>query len=439
MRAILLPAILHLIPLLPAQGQIAAELRIDSLCREYVRKFGDIAMDEMERSGIPASIKLAQGILESRAGTSELALLANNHFGIKCSTGWNGETHFKHDDEQDRAGQPLESCFRKYDSVVACFADHSDFILNPKKKYRYGFLFDLDPLDYSSWARGLQDAGYSSAAHYAEKLIHYIELHQLAEYDQQVFRGRLSMRRFLQFNGVKVIQARHGETLRRIARLYNLSADSLAAFNDRQHTPDQPLTIGSWVYMEPKQDRWNGPETFHVMETSQHLLDVAQRYGISLDALRKRNGLQSGQEPAPFEYIRLRGNQGLGEKVMTIQAKGGPLPEHQRQMQPLGVHSDTTTSGLIIEMLPEQPLERPVAVYAGSSAVSPQPDDDTGPAVQSVEMDTKSGEVRIYHTVRKSDTLYSIARLYDRSPSDLRQLNGLTGSQLRPGQRLRIQ
>ncbi|MBL7775631.1 MAG: glucosaminidase domain-containing protein, partial [Saprospiraceae bacterium] len=290
-----------------ASAQSPAELRMDSLRADYIRRYQDIAMDEMEHSGVPASIKLAQAILESRAGTSELAQQASNHFGIKCGKGWTGPSYAKFDDERDRQGRPRNSCFRKYASVVECYADHSTFIRNPEKAYRYGFLFELDPRDYKAWAEGLEKAGYSTVDYYAERLIYFIEHYRLYELDERAVNGRVALKRLAEINGVKMLQARQGETLLDMARLANLPSERLQAFNDGQYAPDQPLRQGDWVFIQPKAEQWSGAETFHQIEPGQGLFQVAQRYGIRLESLLALDGVIAGDQPAPYEFLRLRG------------------------------------------------------------------------------------------------------------------------------------
>lgn len=143
----------------------------------YIDQYKHLAVSEMHQNRIPASIKMAQGILESGVGVSELATIANNHFGIKCGNDWDGHTHYVWDDE------PQKSCFRIFASAEACYQAHSEFLLNPKKEYRYGFLFQLDIKDYKSWANGLQTSGYASSKTYASKLISLIERYKLYELD----------------------------------------------------------------------------------------------------------------------------------------------------------------------------------------------------------------------------------------------------------------
>ena len=140
----------------------------------------EIAVSEMYRSGIPASITMAQAIHESRTGQSELAIQANNHFGIKCKKYWSGQTYYYKDDDKDSKGQLIESCFRAYESVIDSYIDHSNFI---KQTPHYRTLFDLEIKDYRSWAYGLKNAGYATDPLYAEKLINIVEKYDLALLD----------------------------------------------------------------------------------------------------------------------------------------------------------------------------------------------------------------------------------------------------------------
>jgi hypothetical protein len=147
----------------------------------YIEQFKSIAISEMNRTGIPASIKLAQGIMESMSGRSELAVNANNHFGIKCKPGWDGETYQYKDDDLDESGELIHSCFRKYTAAENSYIDHSEFLTRRK---RYKVLFDYDKSDYISWAKGLQACGYATDPNYATKLIEAIEKYNLYIYDQ---------------------------------------------------------------------------------------------------------------------------------------------------------------------------------------------------------------------------------------------------------------
>ena len=183
--------------------------------QEYINKYKAIAVEQMELHGIPASITLAQGLLESGAGSSELAKKSNNHFGIKCGSNWFGPTHTHFDDGRNE-------CFRAYDNVRASYEDHSQFL----KKERYARLFRLSILDYKGWARGLKACGYATSPTYATKLIEIIELYKLYQYDtakhfdkfqaQQVKGG--DSRQIYAFNKNYYLKARRGDTFRSLAK-----------------------------------------------------------------------------------------------------------------------------------------------------------------------------------------------------------------------------
>jgi len=150
----------------------------------YIEAYKAVAVSEMERTGVPASIKMAQAILESDAGRSDLARKANNHFGIKCHSDWDGKTFKKIDDDRDRRGRLIKSCFRSYDSALESFKAHSDFLRNGSRQSRYGFLFELDINDYKGWAKGLKKAGYATSPTYHRKLIDLIERYELYRLDE---------------------------------------------------------------------------------------------------------------------------------------------------------------------------------------------------------------------------------------------------------------
>jgi len=146
----------------------------------YIDQYKDLAIHEMQRSGVPASITLAQALVESQYGTSDLAVQANNHFGIKCKSYWTGSTYYHKDDDRNKAGQLIESCFRSYHSVMDSYVDHSNFL---RHQPWYEELFTYKTTDYKSWAIGLKKCGYATDKRYAEKLIQKIERFGLFQYD----------------------------------------------------------------------------------------------------------------------------------------------------------------------------------------------------------------------------------------------------------------
>jgi hypothetical protein len=201
----------------------------------YIDRFKDIARAEMKTHGIPASIKLAQALLESGSGNSDLAMQANNHFGIKCNIGWKGKSILKDDDEKDE-------CFRVYDQAEDSFKDHSEFL----KKKRYEALFKLDKMDYVSWAKGLKEAGYATNPKYPELLVGIIERYQLQRFDEKNYawdRVRIThepvvVKEEVQNEpsskstvGLKIYEVKSGDTLYSIAVRFGISLSDLKSIN----------------------------------------------------------------------------------------------------------------------------------------------------------------------------------------------------------------
>ncbi|WP_425234508.1 glucosaminidase domain-containing protein [Ulvibacterium sp.] len=188
---------------------------------EYIETFSEIAQFEMKAYGIPASITLAQGLLESGFGRGELAKKTNNHFGIKCHTGWQGDYDFHDDDERGE-------CFRKYNHPMYSYRDHSIFLAN---RSRYAFLFNLPPNDYKRWAKGLKQAGYATDKRYPQKLIQLIEQHRLHKYDRAVIRKGYDKKEVVEVPQRNIYIVKKGDTLYSISRRYLVSVDELKRWN----------------------------------------------------------------------------------------------------------------------------------------------------------------------------------------------------------------
>ncbi len=273
--------------------------------RQYIEKYSGLAVKEMRRTGVPASITLAQGILESDSGLSTLATKGNNHFGIKCHNDWRGRTMRLNDDAR-------QECFRVYRNVEASFQDHSDFL---RSNDRYKSLFDLNPTDYKGWARGLRKAGYATDPSYANKLISIIERYGLQLYDQGIVvevetplqvetprevapaevkhRYRESVkvslsRPVFEQNGVPFIYAQEGETYRYIASANGLFLYELLGFNDLEY--EEELEPGTMVYLARKKARGaRGTSKYVVGRDGETLRAISQRFGIRLASLKKMN------------------------------------------------------------------------------------------------------------------------------------------------------
>ena len=211
-----------------------------NIVKEYIAQFSEIAMQEMKQYGIPASITLAQGILESGAGQGTLSVRANNHFGIKCHKGWQGD-FVHHDDDKD------QECFRKYVDAKYSYRDHSLFLTT---RGRYSSLFDLSKKDYKGWAKGLKKAGYATDPKYPDKLISIIERYQLEDFDTQVLDSKKSRRKSKNKPdnvSVKTYTVTKGDTLYSISRRFNISVEDLKSFNKLK---DTTLSIGQELYVK---------------------------------------------------------------------------------------------------------------------------------------------------------------------------------------------
>lgn len=281
----------------------------------YIETYKKIAIDEMKRTGIPASITLAQGILESNNGNSTLAIKGNNHFGIKCHNDWNGKT-MHHDDDA-----PNE-CFRKYRDARESYFDHSEFLT---RHARYAFLFDYDITDYKSWARGLKKAGYATHPKYDKLLINIIEENQLYVFDDkryEIDKKDLPDQQLLLAedvddyeidpfaskiktnNRIDYVIAETGETYESIAEINGFMPWQLYKYNER--TRGASLQPGEIVYLQPKRRKASVEHKWHVLGEGETMYQVSQQYGIKLKRLFKLNNLELGKTPEPGTRLSLR-------------------------------------------------------------------------------------------------------------------------------------
>ena len=370
----------------------------------YINTWKELAMSEMQRTGVPASITLAQGIHESMAGKSPLSQKSNNHFGIKCKSGWQGEKVY-HDD--DARGE----CFRSYPSAEQSYLDHSDFLRNSA---RYGFLFQLDPTDYKEWALGLKKAGYATNIRYPQILIKLIEDYNLHQYtliakgdilrENEVIlvsNRKTPVIREMEttiatkeppvqeavveaapavnypsgeftINNTKVIYAKAGSSLLVLANQYNISLGRLLDFNDLKQ--EDVLVRNQLLFLQRK--RKSGEKDIHRVLANETLYDIAQSEGIRLESLLEYNFLQEYMQPAPGENLYLRGT-----------APGRPK-----------LQSD----------------------------------------IAGVGTDMANNAITSTHAVQDKETLFSIARKYNTTVAKLRVWNKLAAGDLRIGQELVI-
>lgn len=284
-----------------------AQMRWNQRYQQYIDQYKDIAIEEMKKWGIPASITLAQGIFESGAGQSELALKGNNHFGIKCH-GWQGRTIY-HDD--DRRGE----CFRAYSSPYESYEDHSRFLVNGQ---RYRSLFSLKNTDYQGWARGLKAAGYATSPRYANQLIELIQLYRLYQYDTaKDYDHFLSkhtkdkpvndrqLHPIKMYNKNYYVYARQGDTFRLLGEETGISYRKLAKYNDRYK--NDPLHEGEIIWLKKKQKRAPKDYKDHLYYVRQgdSMYSIAQKFGIRVKSLYKLNRLSPDYELHIGDALRL--------------------------------------------------------------------------------------------------------------------------------------
>lgn len=299
---------------------------------DYINNYKKLAMDEMVRTGIPASITLAQGIHETYAGKSELVLKSNNHFGIKCKAYWTGKKVY-HDD--DARGE----CFRKYDDPAVSYRDHSDFL---RAGERYAFLFKLDPEDYKGWAMGLKKAGYATNPKYGPIIIKLIEDYNLQQYTE-IAMGKIppeaevlavnpapqteipaDISAFVKqqepmleiapppavnypsgefsINNTKVIYAKQGTSLLAIAQQYEIPLSKLLEYNDMED--DEVLTKNQLIYLQRK--RRTGNSEVHIVANGETLHDISQAEAIRLENLLEYNKLHKSVQPAVGDKLYLQ-------------------------------------------------------------------------------------------------------------------------------------
>jgi LysM repeat protein len=275
---------------------------------EYVEMHKDDAIKEMNMSGVPASITLAQGMLESDNGNSDLAVYANNHFGIKCHEDWTGPSYVKDDDTKDE-------CFRKYRTVLESYNDHSQFL---KSRTRYAPLFELKTNDYRGWAHGLKETGYATDPRYTERLLEIIEKNHLYEYDkelpmqsrhpqpnlsEQLAVKSTAYKRTVQLNSEReFITARAGDTFESLTKEYQKGAWELPKYNEV--SKNTVLVPGQIVFLQPKRRR--GSIDYYVVKPGDTMYNISQRYCIKLRFLYKKNNMEPGTEARPGDVLSLR-------------------------------------------------------------------------------------------------------------------------------------
>ncbi len=376
--------------------------------RNYINRFKDVAIEEMQRTGVPASITLAQGIHETGAGTSDLVIKSNNHFGIKCKTEWTGASVYHDDDERGE-------CFRKYDDPIQSYKDHSDFL---KTRSYYASLFQLDPLDYKAWAYGLKKAGYATNPKYPQILIKLVEDYNLQDYslialnqkspdnNDLVFAGNETVVKsetgqqakiekkdlkqiypsgIFKINETKVILVTKGTAFLKIAEENNVSLSRLFDFNDMKE--EEIASCDQLIFLQRK--RKISDVEFHVVEGGEATYDIAQSEGIRLEQLREYNFLKPGMDAKAGEKLYLK---------------------NMAPSMPQLITSETSFVQAVVT--------------------------NTVPIIGTVPQEKK--QEFVLHIVQTKETVYAISKKYAVTVDEVIKWNTLQSTDLKTGQELRI-
>lgn len=312
-----------------ASRSAMSPVKPSGLAEDYIETYKGLAVSEMKRTGVPASITLAQGLIESGMGTGTIAVEANNHFGIKCHDDWDGPI-FRHTDDR------RNECFRKYKSPAESYRDHSDFL---KQTPRYNFLFDLPVTDYKGWARGLKKAGYATNPDYANMVIEKIELYGLNKYDNGISEvkeggnrenneikadiridspetgyngsengGVITFKtlpeRIQENNRIQYIVVNERDSRDKVEKELNLLRWELPKYNELER--DFTITPGQILYLQPKRDKAEPGKETHIVKEGETMYQISQIYGIKIKKLYLMNRMEEGTEPASGQKVWLR-------------------------------------------------------------------------------------------------------------------------------------
>lgn len=448
---------------------------------DYINTFKQLAISEMHKSGIPASITLAQGILESGSGNSRLAREANNHFGIKCHLEWDGETILEDDDEANE-------CFRKYPTPEDSYFDHTHFLMS---RDRYSSLFEFRHTDYKSWAHGLKKAGYATNPMYATVLITLIERYDLSAYDLVEKDEKLAVvpipaetdnrkteptiraAKVFMINRIKAVTLMPGETLQDVAERFYLKEKLLWSYNEIISRSD--IHEGMTVFLQPK--RRKAEVKYHIVKEGETFYSISQLYGIKVSKLYSRNHANPPDEPAVGQRVYMRSTRTKPIKTRRPETKSKELKENVHQPTTLEKESEMPIQSeqnekteSVTNHEQNKRAETPVkkdepsheviqshhqqqdpkylfepADEVNSKSANAIPESGEIPViVDNKKVDvtqpestpvTKAGEP-VYHTVEKGHTLYSIARQYNISIAEIKQWNNMPSDTIQIGEAL---
>lgn len=398
--------------------------------QQYIEEYKYAAMQEMKIYGIPASVTLAQGILESASGNSKLAKDCNNHFGIKCRKNWTGNFCLADDDAADE-------CFRGYANAMESYRDHSLFL---KGASRYDFLFNLPATDYKAWAHGLRQAGYATNPAYGTIIIGVVERYRLSMYDSMIVLGDdydtpdTAAGRLIRLHGLPAVIALKSQQPEDIAKRYDMGVWQIYKYNDLKRGED--LKPGEIVYLKPKKRKAN--VDFHLVKEGETLRDISQQHAVKLKHLEKFNHIMSSQPLRPGELIYLREKRSKDSAAISRDMRGSSASAAKDTTLQVAGEGDTWNS---IAQKTGQSSENLKKNNAGIDEPAPgqlvllTPNSAT-PKVRDDNADVAKG--LMYHTVVAGETVYSISRLYKTTTDSIVHWNNLMGTNIRAGQELRV-
>ncbi|NLR64000.1 LysM peptidoglycan-binding domain-containing protein [Chitinophaga varians] len=470
--------------------------------QQYIATYKSIAMEEMRRTGVPAAIKLAQGIVETQSGNGTLCLQSNNHFGIKCKNTWTGKT-IRYDDDA------AQECFRVYDNARDSYRDHSDFLRNNP---RYAFLFQFDGDDYKSWAFGLKQAGYATNKTYPQQLIKVIEDYNLQQYTliamgkaapeqdyneekPPVYAGNNSRpdnrpapssrpqqgggkpvagnypKGVFEINGRRVVYVKAGTSLIQLASKHDIRLSKLVRFNDLEN--DNPPRKDMFIFLQKKGKKGN--KEFHNVSNGETMHDIAQAEGIRLRWLRRRNKMHEGEEPAAGQRMALDGfasrTPALAKNTRIIREEDQEPPEDfspRKEIEKVKeeVAKNTGAGTAAPEPQPARPQEGgvpagmvddlkkvgevgnnngtaknttpPPAAQPPVYRPAPAPPVPATPPPAYKPAPVSTAAGARYHEVQPKETLYGISKMYNKSVTQLQEWNNLQGFDIKIGQRLLV-
>lgn len=462
---------------------------------QYINTYASVAVNEMHRSGIPASITLAQGLLESSNGNSPLAKTANNHFGIKCHKEWTGDTYYQDDDVANE-------CFRYYENAMQSYTDHTDFLMT---RSRYAFLFSYPRTDYQNWAYGLKQAGYATNPQYPTLLINLITRYNLSSYDsmdvavinttqapiqvkettkttpiqskpiesrEKPFNKEVVIEPVVYFgetylvNNIKACIAKKEDSPLSIANRYNIPLNYLYKYNDMYE--GESFKVGAYIFLQPKRNK--GFAKYHKVEAGQSMYEISQMYGIKLSDLYEKNLMEKGEEAAAGQVLFLREINANKPTTITYSKTIESRNETTPIIPTKASNKETALSvnkieRVIEEKLPPKTIQQkdevlvkenqipntstfqteakivevlPIDIEKEKAPIIKQEPSETIETKATSNQNSSIQEIKT-HEVKTGDTLYNISKRYGIRIEDLVRWNSIVNNEIKIGQILKLQ